>query len=188
MEWKNFDLLESYKKLEAMKEPVNVKELMAGENGAKRVKEYQMPMAGGMTYCYAAKQVDDKLLEVLQELADEAELADKYKALYNGAVINTGEKRLVLHQLTRGQLGDDVVADGINKREFYGAQQTRAAEFANKVHAGEIVNENGEKFTTAVQIGIGGSDLGPRALYLSLENWAKVNGTHKIHGEIILNI
>ena len=188
MEWKNFDLLESYKKLEAMKEPVNVKELMAGENGAKRVKEYQMPMAGGMTYCYAAKQVDDKLLEVLQELADEAELADKYKALYNGAVINTGEKRLVLHQLTRGQLGDDVVADGINKREFYVAQQTRAAEFANKVHAGEIVNENGEKFTTAVQIGIGGSDLGPRALYLSLENWAKVNGTHKMEARFISNV
>ena len=115
MEWKNFDLLESYKKLEAMKETVNVKELMSGENGAKRVKEYQIPMASGMTYCYAAKQVDDKLLEVLQELADEAELADKYKALYNGAVINTGEKRLVLHQLTRGQLGDDVVADGINR-------------------------------------------------------------------------
>ena len=64
MEWKNFDLLESYKKLEAMKETVNVKELMSGENGAKRVKEYQIPMASGMTYCYAAKQVDDKLLEV----------------------------------------------------------------------------------------------------------------------------
>ena len=188
MEWKNFDLLESYKKLEAMKETVNVKELMSGENGAKRVKEYQIPMASGMTYCYAAKQVDDKLLEVLQELADEAELADKYKALYNGAVINTGEKRLVLHQLTRGQLGDDVVADGINKREFYIAQQTRAAEFANKVHAGEIVNENGEKFTTAVQIGIGGSDLGPRALYLSLENWAKVNGTHKMEARFISNV
>ena len=188
MEWKNFDLLESYKKLEAMKETVNVKEPMSGENGAKRVKEYQMPMASGMTYCYAAKQVDDKLLEVLQELADEAELADKYKALYNGAVINTGEKRLVLHQLTRGQLGDDVVADGINKREFYVAQQTRAAEFANKVHAGEIVNENGEKFTTAVQIGIGGSDLGPRALYLSLENWAKVNGTHKMEARFISNV
>ena len=127
-------------------------------------------------------------IEVLQELADEAELADKYKALYNGAVINTGEKRLVLHQLTRGQLGDDVVADGINKREFYVAQQTRAAEFANKVHAGEIVNENGEKFTTAVQIGIGGSDLGPRALYLSLENWAKVNGTHKMEARFISNV
>ena len=188
MEWKNFDLLESYKKLEAMKETVNVKELMSGENGAKRVKEYQIPMASGMTYCYAAKQVDDKLLEVLQELADEAELADKYKALYNGAVINTGEKRLVLHQLTRGQLGDDVVADGINKREFYVAQQTRAAEFANKVHAGEIVNENGEKFTTAVQIGIGGSDLGPRALYIALENWAKANNTFKMEAKFISNV
>ena len=124
----------------------------------------------------------------MQELADEAELADKYKALYNGAVINTGEKRLVLHQLTRGQLGDDVVADGINKREFYIAQQTRAAEFANKVHAGEITNAAGEKFTTVVQIGIGGSDLGPRALYIALENWAKENGVAKMEAKFISNV
>ena len=188
MEWKNFDLLESYKKLEAMKETVNVKELMSGENGAKRVKEYQVPMAGGMTYSYAAKQVDDKLLEVLQELADEAELADKYKALYNGAVINTGEKRLVLHQLTRGQLGDAVVADGVDKRAFYVEQQNRIAEFANKVHAGEITNAAGEKFTTVVQIGIGGSDLGPRAMYLALENWAKKNDTFKMEAKFISNV
>ena len=76
----------------------------------------------------------------------EAELAEKYKELYNGAVINTGEKRLVLHQLTRGQLGETVTADGVDKREFYVAQQKKAADFASKVHAGEITNENGEKF------------------------------------------
>ena len=54
------------------------------------------------------KQVDDEVLEALKKLAEEAQLTEKFAALYNGEVINTGEKRLVLHQLTRGQLGDTV--------------------------------------------------------------------------------
>ena len=188
MEWKNLDCLNSYKKLENLKDVVVLKEVMAGEEGAQRVAGYQVQMSGGMKYSFAAKQVNDRVLGALQELADEAELTEKYKALYNGEMINTGEKRLVLHQLTRGQLGEDVIADGVNKREFYMAQQQRAAEFAEKIHNGEIVNEAGEKFTTAVQIGIGGSDLGPRALYLSLENWAKTEGTLKMEAKFISNV
>ncbi|MGN0733001.1 MAG: glucose-6-phosphate isomerase [Emergencia sp.] len=188
MEWKNLDCLNSYKKLNNLKEEVVLKEEMAGEEGAQRVARYQVPMSGGMKYSFAAKQVNDRVLGVLQELADEAELTEKYKALYSGEMINTGEKRLVLHQLTRGQLGEDVIADGVNKREFYKAQQQRAAEFAEKIHNGEILNEAGEKFTTAVQIGIGGSDLGPRALYLSLENWAKTEGTLKMEAKFISNV
>ena len=188
MEWKNFDLLKVYNKLDDLKDEVDLKEVMAGEEGAARVAKYQVPMSNGMTYSFAAKQVNDNVLAALQELADEAELTEKYKALYNGEMINTGEKRLVLHQLTRGQLGEDVVADGVNKREFYKAQQKKAEDFANKVHSGAIVNEDGEKFTTAVQIGIGGSDLGPRALYLSLENWAKANETLKMEAKFISNV
>ena len=187
MEWKNFDLLDSYGKLKALK-PVMVKDVMAGENGAVRVENYQVPMSNGMVYNFAAKQVDDTALDVLQGLADEAELTAKFEALYNGAVINTGEKRMVLHQLCRGQLGNDVIADGVNKREFYVTQQKRIAEFCEKVYSGEIVNENGEKFTTIVQIGIGGSDLGPRALYLALEGWAKVNNTLKMDAKFISNV
>jgi len=95
---------------------------------------------------------------------------------------------MVLHQLCRGQLGNDVIKDGENKREFYVSQQNRVAEFANKVHNGEILNEKGEKFTTVVQIGIGGSDLGPRALYLALENWARVNNTLKMEARFISNV
>ncbi|MGN0353968.1 MAG: glucose-6-phosphate isomerase [Muricoprocola sp.] len=188
MEWKNFDQLESVKKLAELKDQVNLKEAMDGENGAKRVETYCVPMSNGLVYNFASKQVDDKVLEVLQELADEQQLTEKYAALYNGEVINTGEKRRVLHQLTRGQLGDDVIADGVNKREFYVEQQTRIAEFANKVHAGEITNAAGEKFTTVCQIGIGGSDLGPRAMYLSLENWAKTNNTLKMEAKFISNV
>ena len=172
MNWKNLDSIAAFEKLNALKGHVNLQEAMAGENGAERVRKYSVPMAAGLTYHYAAKQVDDEILNALQALADEAELTQKYAELYNGAVINTGEKRLVLHQLTRGQLGDPVIADGVDKRAFYVGEQKKAADFANKVHAGEITNEKGETFTTVVQIGIGGSDLGPRAMYLALENWA----------------
>ena len=185
--WSNLDTLASFHEL-AKTEKINLKKAMTGENGAARVKKYSVPMAEGMAYNYGAKQVDDNILEALAKLAEEAQLADKFKELYNGAVINTGEKRLVLHHLTRGQLGDDVVADGVNKREFYVAQQEKIAEFANKVHAGEITNAAGEKFTTVVQIGIGGSDLGPRALYLALENWAKTNDCFKMEAKFISNV
>ena len=187
VKWNNFDTLSSYEEMTKL-EKVNLQEVMAGENGANRVKKYNVPMGEGLVYNYAAKQVDDKVLEVLSKVADEAELVDKFAELYNGAVINTGEKRLVLHQLTRGQLGDDVIADGVNKRDFYVGEQEKVAAFAKKVHDGEVTNADGEKFTTVVQIGIGGSDLGPRAIYLALENWAKNNNTHKMDAKFISNV
>ncbi len=186
-DWKNFDTLASYKELQSIAR-VNLKEVMSGESGAERVKKYAVKGAAGLTYNYAAKSVDDNILDALQKLAEEAQLIEKYEELFNGAVINTGEKRLVLHQLTRGQLGNKVEADGVDKRAFYVEQQERIADFANKVHNGEITNAAGEKFTTVVQIGIGGSDLGPRAMYLALENWAKTNGKFKMDAKFISNV
>ena len=186
--WKNLDTLASYSKLNSLKDHVNIAEAMSGEQGAERVKKYSVPMAAGLAYNYAAKEVDETVLDALSKLADEAELIEKFQELYNGAVINTGEKRMVLHHLARTQLGEPVVVDGVDKREFYVAQQKKAADFANKVHAGEITNEAGEKFTTVVQIGIGGSDLGPRALYIALENWAKANNTFKMEAKFISNV
>lgn len=185
--WKNLDTLASFQDLSKV-DRVDLAEVMTGENGADRVKNYSIPMADGLTYNYAAKQVNDNVLNALAKLAEEAQLTEKYKELYNGEVINTGEKRLVLHQLTRGQLGDVVKADGVDKRAFYVEQQKKIADFANKVHAGEITNAAGEKFTTVVQIGIGGSDLGPRAMYLALENWAKKNDTFKMEAKFISNV
>ena len=185
--WKNFDELNAYGKLSSAKK-VDLTQAMAGSNGAKRVAEYCVPMSNGLVYNFASKQVDDELLGTLSELAQEAQLTEKFAALYNGEVINTGEKRMVLHQMTRGQLGDAVVADGGDKREFYVAQQNAIAAFANDVHSGKITNAAGEKFTTVVQIGIGGSDLGPRAMYLALENWAKKNGCFKMEAQFISNV
>ena len=186
--WKNLDTLASYQKLAEMKNKVNIIEAMAGESGAQRVAKYSVPMAEGLAYNYAAKEVDDEILAQLAALADEAQLVEKFEALYNGERINTGENRMVLHHLARRQLGNDVVENGVNKRDFYAGVQAKAAEFANKVHAGEITNAAGETFTTVVQIGIGGSDLGPRALYLALENWAKANNTLKMEAKFISNV
>ena len=130
--WNNLDTLASFKELSNVKK-VNLVEAMTGENGAERVKNYSVPMAAGLAYNYAAKQVDDKLLEDLQKLADEAQLTEKFEALYNGEVINTGEKRMVLHHLTRGQLGEAVNADGTDKRAFYKEQQQKITDFGKKI-------------------------------------------------------
>ena len=185
--WKNLDTIDAYQELTKVAR-VNLAEVMSGANGADRVKKYSVPMAAGLAFNYASKQVDDQVLAALAKLAEETQLTEKFEALYNGEVINTGEKRMVLHHMTRGQLGEAVEADGVDKRAFYVEQQNRIADLANKVHSGEVTNAAGEKFTTVVQIGIGGSDLGPRAMYLALENWAKVNNTFKMEAKFISNV
>ena len=185
--WNNLDTIQAYQELSKVA-PVNLAEVMSGESGAERVKKYTVPMGEGLAFNYAAKQVDDKVLTALEKLAEETQLTEKFEALYNGAVTNTGEKRLGRHHVTRGHLGDAVVVDGVDKRAFYMEQQKKIAELANKVHAGELTNAAGEEFTTVVQVGIGGSDLGPRAMYLALENWAKANNTFKMEAKFISNV
>ncbi len=185
--WKNMDSLAAYQELQNTGR-VDLAAAMSGEAGAERVRNYSVPMGEGLTFYYGARPVDDGILAILAKLAAEAQLTEKYEALYNGEVINTGEKRRVLHHLTRGQQGQAVIADGVDKRAFYVEQLEKITALANKVHNGEISNAAGEKFTTVVQIGIGGSDLGPRAIYLALENWAKVNNTLKMKAEFISNV
>ena len=186
--WSNSDKLSSWKKLMSLKGMVSVADELSGSNAVNRINEYCIPMGGNLKFNYAAKQVNAQILKTLSELAEEQQLVEKYGALLNGEVINTGEKRMVLHQLTRGQLGNDVMADGVNKREFYINEVKRIADFANDVHSGKLLNEKGEKYTTVCQIGIGGSDLGPRAMYLALENWAKKNDSFKMEARFISNV
>lgn len=186
--WNNLNKLDSFKKLKTLKGAVSVAKALSDAAGEKRVAEFSIPMGGGLTYNYAAKQVNKQVLSLFKQLSKEAQLLEKFEALYNGEVVNTGEQRMVLHHLTRGQLGSDVVVDGVNKREFYLKQQKAIAEFAHEVHEGKLVNENGEAYTTVCQIGIGGSDLGPRAMYLALENWAKANNTFKMDAHFISNV
>ena len=182
--WKNLDAAEAYKKLQAVQDTVRLRAVLDKD----RVAAYSAPMACGLRYNYAAKKVDGRVLQLLQELADEQQLVEKYRALLAGEIINTGENRKVLHHLARGQLGADVVFQGKNMRQFYEEQRQKIADFAAKVHAGEIRGSTGKPFSTVTQIGIGGSDLGPRALYLALENWAAKNGKKKMDAHFISNV
>ncbi|MDR1785698.1 MAG: glucose-6-phosphate isomerase [Spirochaetaceae bacterium] len=182
--WNNLDTLTGFKKLQSLKgETISAEKLTP-----ERVRACCVPIAAGLTYNYAAKQTGAAVLAVLQELSDEAELVDKFAELYNGGAVNTGENRLVLHHLARGQLGNPVVKDGRDIGAFYRKEAARIAEFAAGVHGGSIANERGEPFTTVVQIGIGGSDLGPRAMYLALEGWAKAAGAQKMTAKFISNV
>ena len=185
--WNNMDTLQAYKVLQKAKK-TNLKKVMSGNNGTNRVKSYSVPIGAGLVFNYGARPVDDDIINKLAELSSEAQLIEKFEALYNGDVINTGENRMVLHHMCRGQLGNKVVSEGVNKRDFYMKQHNKVKDFVKKVHSGVITNAAGETFTTVVQIGIGGSDLGPRAIYLALENWAKANHSLKMKAEFISNV
>ena len=77
-EWKNLDLLKSYQALAETKGSVDLKQVLAGEAGAERVARYCVPMAEGLAYNFAAKQVDDNVLEKMAALAEEAQLTEKF--------------------------------------------------------------------------------------------------------------
>lgn len=74
--WNNLDTLEAFKELKETP-LVDLNKVMSGEAGAERVKTYNIPMAEGLNYNFAAKKVDDTTLKALEKLAIEAELSDK---------------------------------------------------------------------------------------------------------------
>ncbi|MGL1894642.1 MAG: glucose-6-phosphate isomerase [Spirochaetaceae bacterium] len=136
-----------------------------------RISKLSAPAGAGLTYNFAGKKVDAKCLDLLQGLAEEQQLIEKYTSLLNGDVINTGEGRKVLHHHTRETKLNSVSIDGQDMTEFYTGEKTKVYDFVKKVHSGNILGSTGKKFETVVQVGIGGSDLGPRAMYLALKNY-----------------
>jgi glucose-6-phosphate isomerase len=184
MQYLNFDKTAAFKKLSGHSTAFDFKSVL----DAKRVAEKTVPMAAGLKYCWAAKSADDRCVELLQELADEQELVGKYKTLLDGEMMNTGEKRKVLHHLLRGEQGKPVIENGKNIGEFYRGELARLGDFATAVHEGKFKGSTGKAFTTAVQIGIGGSDLGPRAMYIALDNWASKEGKKRMDAKFISNV
>lgn len=167
MEFQNLDRIQAFNELKALK-PVSLKEVLT----PSRIASSWVEAGASLRYNWAAMPVGEEHLAALQQLSDEAGLIDKYRALLDGAVMNTGEGRQVLHHLTRGQLGAPVIVDGEDRRAFYERELAKIKVFSDEIRSGEIVGSTGKRFTTVVQIGIGGSDLGPRALCLALKGWA----------------
>ncbi len=183
IEYKRLDETKAFPKLAALPIPRIDSLLTAG-----RIAACDIPLGGGLTYNWAASPVDDSVLASLGELAEEQGLVEKYNLLAEGEVMNTGEGRMVLHHLARGRLGKAVLREDRDLRAFYEGEREKAAEFARAVHSGKIVGSTGDPFTTVVQIGIGGSDLGPRALYLALERWALAEGRAMMGACFISNV
>jgi len=144
-----------------------------GALNSKRIEKYTAS-AAGLQYLYATQRVDDKVLDGLQRLADEAGLVDQFLAMKSGRVMNRiegyeSENRPVLHTACR---------DIFSGTPYHGEATSQAKEqlarlrvFLEEIEDGRIVNHRGESFTTMVQVGIGGSDLGPRALYTALKRY-----------------
>jgi len=184
MQFINFDKTAVFKELSAQSRDFDFRKKL----DSQRVERCIVPMAAGLKYSWAAKAVDENVIQLLRSLACGQELIIKYKAILNGEMMNTGEKRKVLHHLTRAELGQPVMENGKNIGEFYRNELFRLSVFANSVHEGKFKGSTGKPFTTAVQIGIGGSDLGPRAMYLALENWAAAEGKKKLDAKFISNV
>ena len=183
IKYQNLDEAAAFEKLKKAEKP-SLKTLITAE----RIKNSSINLGGGLTYNYSAKAVTDEIIDTLGELSLEQELIQKYMAILSGKRMNTGEDRMVLHQLSRGQSIAAVTEDGTDIGKFYAEQKERIADFADKVHKGEIKGSTGKVFDTVVQVGIGGSDLGPRALYLALEGWAEVNSKSMMDALFISNV
>jgi glucose-6-phosphate isomerase len=184
MNYTDLDKTGTYKKLLVLAE----KKFNYGVLDANRVRACSVPMAAGLSYNWAAKAADSAVVSALQALAGEQELNARYRALLDGETVNTGENRKVLHHLLRGRLGKEVLHNGRKLGEFYREELDRFCAFAASVRSGAISGSTGKSFKNAVQIGIGGSDLGPRALYIALDNWAYRHGNKKLNGFFISNV
>ena len=165
LEYHNLDTAKAFKALLSHPKPD-----LPRTFDATRIGSYHAKLTNDLTYNYAAKWVDETILRHLSDLACEQQLIAKYRALANGKIMNTGEGRKVLHHLLRGRI-DTLRTDEDREREaFYAKQRERFYNFARDVRSGEVKGSTGKPFREIVQIGIGGSDLGPRALYLALKN------------------
>ena len=184
MEWKNLNSLKSFEKLKAIKKVSLRKEL----KNADRIKEYECKISDLLNYNYATKQVNHEILDCLQELSIEQELIPKYHALLNGEAVNRSENRMVLHHLTRTKDLTSILHNGVSIHNFYLTQAERIRQFTQDVHDGRLLSSTGKPFTDVIQVGIGGSDLGPRSLYLALKDFAKSKELTKLNAHFISNV
>jgi len=169
MSYTDLDQLPSYATLKTLAR--NPFDLTArGAVGAQRITSH-VCAAAGFDLLYGAQRVDDAVLDALQKLADEGGAVDQFLAMKNGAVMNRiegyeCENRQVLHTATRDVFSASPLEPAASAQAAQELEKLKR--FLDDLANGAIVNSRGETFSGMVQVGIGGSDLGPRALYHAL--------------------
>ena len=129
--------------------------------------------AVGLYLDYSKNRVTDETLRLLRQLAEESGLPERTAAMFRGDRINTTENRSVLHVALRMPRGRSLVVDGVDVvREVHGVLDRMAA-FAQSIRSGEWKGHTGKVIRNVVNIGIGGSDLGPVMAYEALRHYAQ---------------
>ena len=128
--------------------------------------------AVGVYLDYSKNRVTDETLRLLLQLAEESGLRARIDAMFRGERINVTERRAVLHVALRAPRGTSIVVDGENVVDQVHAVLDKMADFANRVRSGAWKGHTGRRIRNVVNIGIGGSDLGPVMAYEALKHYS----------------
>ena len=128
--------------------------------------------AAGVFLDYSKNRIDDETLRLLVELAEQSGLRARIDAMFRGDKINVTEDRAVLHVALRAPRGASILVDGKNVVPEVHAVLDKMAEFAQRVRSGQWKGHTGKRIRNVVNIGIGGSDLGPVMAYEALKHYS----------------
>ena len=142
----------------------------------------------GLFLDYSKNRITDTTMGLLFELAREADMAGRTEAMFSGRRINSTENRPVLHVALRADAGESILVDGVNVVDQVHAVLGQMEGFTARVRSGDWRGYTGERITDVVNIGIGGSDLGPRMVTAALDYYrdpnlnfhfvSNIDGTH----------
>ncbi|MBP1687718.1 MAG: pgi [Deltaproteobacteria bacterium] len=126
----------------------------------------------GLYLDYSKNRVTDETVELLLQLAEESSLRERIDAMFRGEKINVTEGRAVLHVALRAPRGASIVVDGDNVVPHVHAVLDKMAAFATRIRGGEWKGHTGKRIRNVINIGIGGSDLGPVMAYEALRHYS----------------
>ena len=158
------NLMEEYKRFSS----VTMNELF--KNDEKRAEKYTIEF-NNMVFDYSKNRFDEKVLKALFDLAREHNLKNRIEDMFEGKRINVTENRAVLHTALRNFSGKPVCIDGENVMPQILAVLDKMKKFCEDVHSGNFRGATGKKLKNIVNIGIGGSDLGPYMVTQALKKY-----------------
>ena len=124
---------------------------------------------GNILFDYSKNRITEETMSLLLDLARQANLSDKIEAMFNGEKINTTENRAVLHIALRNRSNRPILVDGQNVMPEVNRVLAKMRRFSDAVRSGEWRGYTGQTITDVVNIGIGGSDLGPKMVTEALK-------------------
>jgi glucose-6-phosphate isomerase len=128
--------------------------------------------AAGIFLDYSKHRINDQTIKLLLQLADESRLRERIDAMFSGEKINITEKRAVLHVALRAPKGSSIIVDGENVVPGVHAVLDKMAGFCDRVRRGAWKGHTGKPIRNVINIGIGGSDLGPVMAYEALKHYS----------------